>query len=60
MTVMKYRRKILTQKSYIKYFVNLVDEIGARYEFEIDELGCDSDHVHILLFVSPCYIHHQK
>ena len=51
--VMKYRRRILVKSEYITYLCKLVDDIGARYEFEIEEIGCDGDHVHILLSAPP-------
>ena len=41
--VMKYRKKIL------------IKEIADRYEFEIEEVGSDGDHVHILLSSPPRY-----
>ena len=53
--VMKYRRKVLVKQEYISYLCSLVDEIGARYEFEIEELGSDGDHVHILISAPPRY-----
>ena len=51
--VMKYRRKILINKKIIDYLCNLIKEIGERYEFDIEEIGCDGDHVHILLSAPP-------
>jgi len=53
--VMKYRRKILIKPEYVQYLCFLVKEIGARYEFEIEELGSDGDHVHILVSAPPRY-----
>ena len=53
--VMKYRRKILVKPEYVEHLCFLVKEIGARYEFEIEELGSDGDHVHILVSVPPRY-----
>ncbi len=53
--VMKYRRKILIKDVYIKHLSLLVKEIGERYEFEIEELGSDGDHVHILVSSPPRY-----
>ena len=52
---MKYRRKILVKPEYVKYLCDLVKEIGARYEFVIEELGSDGDHVHILVSAPPRY-----
>mgnify|MGYP001568520815 FL=1 len=53
--VMKYRRKILIKDAYIKHLSLLVKEIAERYEFEIEELGSDGDHVHILVSSPPRY-----
>lgn len=53
--VMKYRKKILVKKEYIKYLCDTIREIGERYEFEIEEIGSDGDHVHILLSSPPRY-----
>ena len=53
--VMKYRRKILVKQDYIDYLCYLVNEIAARYEFEIEELGSDGDHIHILVSSPPRY-----
>jgi putative transposase len=53
--VMKYRKKILITLEYIEYLCYLVKEIALRYEFEIEELGTDGDHVHILVSAPPRY-----
>ena len=53
--VMKYRCKILIKQEYVDYLCKLVKEIGERYEFDIEELGSDGDHVHILVSAPPRY-----
>ena len=53
--VMKYRRKILIKQEYVEYLCKLVKDIGERYEFDIEELGSDGDHVHILASAPPRY-----
>ena len=53
--VMKYRKKILVKQEYISYLCEVIKEISARYEFEIEEIGSDGDHVHILLSAAPRY-----
>jgi len=53
--VLKYRKKILIKQVYIQYLCRLVNEIAERYEFEIEELGSDGDHVHILISAPPRY-----
>ena len=47
--VMKYRKKILVKESYIQYLCCIIQEIGERYEYEIEEIGSEGDHVHVLL-----------
>jgi putative transposase len=51
--VMKYRKKILIKESYIDFLCKVIQEIGARYEYEIEEISSDGDHVHILLSAFP-------
>ena len=51
--VMKYRRKIFVKQEYVKYLCHITREIAQRYEFEIEELGSDGDHVHILVSAPP-------
>ena|SRR3989344_232672 len=53
--VMKYRRKILVKKEYIDHLCHLINEIAEKYEFEIEEVGSDGDHVHILVSAPPRY-----
>ena len=53
--VMKYRKRILVKDVYIDYLCHLVREIAERYEFEIEEVGSDGDHVHILVSAPPRY-----
>lgn len=52
---MKYRRKILIKPGYIYFLCKIIDEIAERYEFEIEEVGSDGDHVHILVSSPPRY-----
>ena len=51
--VMKYRKNILIKEEYINFLCDIIQEIGARYEYEIEEIGSDGDHVHILLSAFP-------
>ena len=51
--VMKYRKKILIKESYIRFLCKVIQEIGVRYEYEIEEIGSDGNHVHILLSAFP-------
>ena len=51
--VMKYRKKILINDQYITFLCQNILDIGKRYEYEIEEIGSDGDHVHILLSAPP-------
>jgi putative transposase len=51
--VMKYRRKILIKEDYINYLCKIIQGIADRYDYEIEEIGSDGDHVHILLSARP-------
>ena len=53
--VMKYRRKILIKAEYINYLCQLIEELAERWEFEIEEIGSDGDHIHLLLSAPPRY-----
>jgi putative transposase len=53
--VMKYRRKVLIKVEYLEYLCQQIKEIADKWEFEIEEIGSDGDHVHILLSAPPKY-----
>ena len=50
----KYRKQILT-KQLKKRVEELFREIAEEYEFEIDVMGIEEDHVHIFLSAPPRY-----
>jgi putative transposase len=50
----KYRKHILT-KQVKKRVEELFREIAEQYDFEIDAMGVEVDHVHIFLSVPPKY-----
>ena len=51
--VMKYRKNILIKDEYINFLCDIIQEIGERYEYEIEEIGSDGNHVHVLLSAFP-------
>ncbi|MCK4730155.1 MAG: IS200/IS605 family transposase [Candidatus Aenigmarchaeota archaeon] len=53
--VMKYRKKILVKEEYIDYLCQLINELAERWEFDIEEIGSDGDHIHLLLSALPRY-----
>lgn len=50
----KYRKQILT-KQLKKRIEELFREIAEQYDFEIDVMGIEVDHVHIFLSAPPKY-----
>ncbi|OGP92419.1 MAG: transposase [Deltaproteobacteria bacterium RBG_16_47_11] len=50
----KYRKQILT-KELKKRVEELFREIAGQYEFEIDTMGIEVDHVHIFVSAPPKY-----
>ena len=50
----KYRRALLSDKiaSHIK---EISKELEERYDLEIEQVGCDLDHIHILVSIHPKY-----
>ena len=49
---MKYRKKILNN-DITNFLKNICSEIGERYSFEFDAMGCDGDHVHLFVGAEP-------
>jgi len=51
---MKYRKNLLNSdiQSFLK---TTCSEIGLRYCFEFDAIGCDGDHLHIFVGAEPKY-----
>jgi putative transposase len=49
---MKYRKKLLNN-DIANFLKNICSEIGDRYSFEFDAIGCDGDHVHLFVGAEP-------
>jgi putative transposase len=45
---MKYRKNLLNN-DIINFLKNICFEVGERYCFELDAIGCDGDHVHFFV-----------
>ena len=45
----KYRKQMLRRKEYQTTLVSALREIGGRYEYEVEEIGTDGDHVHVFV-----------
>ena len=51
---MKYRKNLLNN-DILNFLKNICSEIGERYCFEFDAIGCDGDHVHLFVGSEPKY-----
>src|SRR3989344_5950219 len=51
--ITKYRRKLFTDEERCKELRTIIEAVGARYEFTIDELATDGDHVHAFIGAAP-------
>ena len=45
----KYRKQMLRRKEYQTTLVSVLREIGRRYDYEVEEIGTDGDHVHVFV-----------
>jgi len=50
----KYRRALLSEPM-VKAVKEIALAISERYELDIEEIGCDSDHIHLLCSFHPKY-----
>ena len=50
----KYRKALLTDEIPLA-IVTLAQEIGNRYDIEFEKIGCDQDHIHLLVSFPPKY-----
>jgi len=50
----KYRKALL-RNEIATYLKEISYEIAQRYEFELEQIGTDGDHIHLLCSFSPKY-----
>ena len=50
----KYRKALLSD-GIAQTIKEISKEIALRYELEIEQVGCDSDHIHLLVSIHPKY-----
>ena len=48
----KYRKALL-DKDIVQYLSYLAQQIQEKYEIEFEQIGCDGDHIHLLLSYHP-------
>ena len=51
---MKYRKNLL-DLNILNFLKTVCFEIGLRYYFEFDAIGCDGDHIHVFVGAEPKY-----
>jgi putative transposase len=50
----KYRKALLSEP-IVQYIKEIGKELEERYDLEIEQMGCDQDHIHLLLSAHPKY-----
>lgn len=50
--VVKYRKSLL-DKEVVAHLMSISQEIAERYEIEVENLGTDSNHIHLLCSAHP-------
>ena len=50
----KYRKALLSEK-IVQAIKEIALEIQERYEIEMEQIGCDRDHMHVLCSAHPKY-----
>ena len=53
--VVKYRKDLFLEESYVSFMRDLLVEIEKRYFLKSETVGFDEDHVHILMQAAPRY-----
>ena len=51
----KYRKRLLKEAERCQFLKRTWAEIAERYEFKLDEMGTDGDHVHVFVGAAPRY-----
>ena len=50
----KYRKSLLNE-SHVHYILEISKQLELRYDFEIESIGCDLNHIHLLCSFHPKY-----
>jgi len=50
----KYRKALL-RSEIVKYLKEISNELQNKYDFEIEQIGADGDHIHLLCSFAPKY-----
>ena len=50
----KYRKALLSDE-IVQAMKEIAGELEERYAFEVEQMGCDQDHIHLLCSLHPRY-----
>ena len=50
----KYRKGLLSDR-VVAALKEIAQDIQERYELQIEKMGCDTDHIHLLVSIHPKY-----
>lgn len=45
--IVKYRKELLIEDPIVKRTVEILYDIGEKYELSVEEVGTDEDHLHL-------------
>ena len=51
----KYRKKMLLERSRIAFLKDIMQGLAFRYYFKFEAIGIDEDHFHVVLGAAPRY-----
>ena len=51
--VVKYRKKMLLERTRIEFLKEVMDGLALRYYFKFEAIGIDEDHFHVVVGVAP-------
>ncbi len=51
----KYRKKMLLERSRIEFLKEIMQGLALRYYFKFEAIGIDEDHFHVVLGAAPRY-----
>ena len=53
--VVKYRKKMLLERTRIEFLKTIMQGLALRYYFQFDAIGIDEDHFHVVVGAAPRY-----
>jgi len=51
----KYRKKLLLEKTRIEFLKDVMEGLSLRYYFKFEAIGIDEDHFHVVVGAAPRY-----